>query len=256
MEDTPPCPGYRSICWISCKIHPYRFFFNQFLPSTIGGDVYRAFDSIRQSGLKIRPIAVLLVERGGGIIILFLFASIAILIGEEISRGIPKWIGLLLLSFIFFSILLFLSRIDLRKGFLRERGPVSGFSFFEGIKWKIHEMADAVMDYKEKKVYLYRAFAISIILQLNVILYYFLLSISLNLSVSILNFFLIIPLITVILMIPVTINGIGMRENSYVFFLAPLGISSSISMAYAWLDFGFMLFLGIIGGLIYAFKRK
>ncbi len=57
------------------------------------------------------------------------------------------------------------------------------------------------------------------------------------------------------MMLPISVNGIGLRENTFFFFLGIFGIIKSNAIAFAWIEFSFILIQGIIGGLIYALRK-
>ena len=95
----------------------------------------------------------------------------------------------------------------------------------------------------------------SLLLQANVVFYYFLISVSLNFGVAFYNFFLIIPLSIFVMMLPISVNGIGLRENTYFFFLSIFSIVKANAIAFAWIEFSFILIQGLVGGLVYAIRK-
>jgi len=60
-------------------------FFNNFLPTRVGGDVYRAIDSKRYSASLLRPIAVIIMERLTGVYGLLLIGVAAVALYPEFS---------------------------------------------------------------------------------------------------------------------------------------------------------------------------
>ena len=56
------------------------------------------------------------------------------------------------------------------------------------------------------------------------------------------------------MMAPITINGIGLREAILVYLLAMWGVSSELALALAWLEFGVTVTLGVIGGIVFALR--
>ncbi|MES1211667.1 MAG: lysylphosphatidylglycerol synthase domain-containing protein, partial [Acidobacteriota bacterium] len=79
---------------------------------------------------------------------------------------------------------------------------------------------------------------------------------ALHVELGLAPFFLIVPLAVFLMMIPVSINGIGVRENLFVFFLAAFGVAESTGLAFAWLDYGIVLLQALAGGLVYAWGRE
>jgi hypothetical protein len=95
---------------------------------------------------------------------------------------------------------------------------------------------------------------VSILLQINVILFYYFIGVSLDLGVSLLYFSIIVPVALVVLLVPFSINGIGIREGIFVYLLTELGVPTKDAIALSWISFGLMLTQGLIGGVIFAFR--
>ena len=71
------------------------------------------------------------------------------------------------------------------------------------------------------------------------------------------TFFLVVPIATVITMLPISINGIGLRENAFVFLLGTLGSKADRpdTIALAWLAYGIIVILGLIGCIVYILRK-
>jgi uncharacterized membrane protein YbhN (UPF0104 family) len=95
-----------------------------------------------------------------------------------------------------------------------------------------------------------------VLLQLNVILYYFLIGLALHLNIQFIDYFIFIPIVLVIQIIPITINGLGLREGSYIEIFKFYGISPQAAVSFSLVDVGFNLVLGLIGGIIYVSRKK
>ena len=79
---------------------------------------------------------------------------------------------------------------------------------------------------------------------------------ALHVNLGLAPFFLIVPLAVFLMMVPVSINGIGVRENLFVFFLASFGVAEATGLAFAWLDYGLVLLQALVGGIVYAAGRE
>jgi hypothetical protein len=65
-------------------------------------------------------------------------------------------------------------------------------------------------------------------------------------------FSLFVPIISLINLLPISFNGLGVREGMYQFLFVPLGVSQASALAMS-LAFYFLRFsAGLIGGLLYA----
>jgi hypothetical protein len=95
------------------------------------------------------------------------------------------------------------------------------------------------------------------VFQLNVILHFYLISQALGLSIPFSYFLAFIPISILIQTLPVSINGIGVREGIYISFLTEMLGKATVeqSIAFSWIAYGMILLLGILGGVIYAFRK-
>ncbi|MGA9294935.1 MAG: lysylphosphatidylglycerol synthase transmembrane domain-containing protein, partial [Ignavibacteriaceae bacterium] len=228
-------------------------FFNQFLPSTVGGDTVRAYDSWRLGKKKADAVSVIFIDRFLGILVLLLFASITVFFAEPITSKVPflhYWVmgsGLLALFAILF---VFFPNKKIFEPFNKIPIPI-----VRKINQKILKLADSLWQFRNHKKVLINAFLLSILLQANVVFYYFLISHSLIFGISFIYFFLMVPISIFIMMLPISINGIGLRENIFFIFLSNFSIHASEAVAFAWIEFLFIIILGLIGGLVYAFRK-
>lgn len=227
-------------------------FFNNFFPSTIGGDIMRTYDTSKYSKNTAVSMTAILVERLTGFLALLLIAALALVFGfHTIGDTFLLWV---LIGFFSFIILLFLGLFNATLSCqIRRIFNLRGLS---RIKGKIDKIYQALDLYKSRRKDLLITFLLGFLLQINVVAHYYFIGLALGLNISLLYFFIIIPLILMILLLPVSINGIGVRENAYVLFFGKIGVEGSISIALSWLAFGMMLIIGIIGGVIYAARKS
>jgi uncharacterized membrane protein YbhN (UPF0104 family) len=93
---------------------------------------------------------------------------------------------------------------------------------------------------------------LSLLLQMNVIVHFIIIALAMGLDIPIIAMFVIIPVATVVMMLPVSINGIGLREAVFVLFFGMFGLAGDQSIAFAWIAYGFVLAQGLLGGLVFA----
>ncbi|MBW8877647.1 MAG: flippase-like domain-containing protein [Acidobacteria bacterium] len=218
---------------LSCLVRSFLVgvFFNNFLPSTIGGDTVRVVATARTGMGRARAVAVVVVDRFVGLLALMLFAALGLAVSGRLHDRVPDlyaWVlgGAALL--VVAAALLFLPT-----------GRLSRFLVFQG-----------------KGRVLAGAFAWSLALQALVVLNLYLLARALHVAIPLPVFFLIVPLALFVMMLPVSINAIGVRENVWAFFLVAFGASASVGVALAWLDYGLVLLQALVGGVVYALGRR
>lgn len=59
------------------------------------------------------------------------------------------------------------------------------------------------------------------------------------------------PLVNIVAAIPVSLNGLGVREGGYVFFLSHIGVSRESAIAFALTWFAVVMLAGMVGGVVY-----
>lgn len=227
-------------------------FFNNFLPTRFGGDVVRIWDGSLYSKSLVKSSAIVLVERFTGIIVLFLFAVAASLFRLDMARQVPViWAALLLgIAGLCLIGVFFLPVFARRLGALRLRG------FPDKVRTKILIFRETILHYRTQKGPFLQATLWALILQLNVILYYFLIGRALRLDIPLIDYFIFIPIVLVIQIIPVTINGLGLREGSYIEIFKYYGILPQTAVSFSLVDVAFNLVLGSIGGALYVSRKR
>jgi uncharacterized membrane protein YbhN (UPF0104 family) len=71
-------------------------------------------------------------------------------------------------------------------------------------------------------------------------------------KITILDAFIITPIVLVIAMIPISLGGIGLSEGAYYFVFSRLGLSGAIGLSAALLIRAKALLVGLIGGFYYS----
>ena len=229
-------------------------FFNNILPTTIGGDTVRAYDSWRKGFPKLKSIATVGVERFIGLFALVVFAIIAVALTGEINSRVPYlwlWVAI---TFVLMWVVL--QGIFLQQGKAKVLTKIFALprrSIFGNV---VKKFSDAFVNFRGKNKALSISMALSLLLQINVIFHYYLISEAMGLEVPFIKFWVIIPIALFVQMIPVSINGIGIRENLYVFFLGLYGASAASAIAFSWIAYGMILLLGLFGGILYVFRKE
>jgi glycosyltransferase 2 family protein len=233
------------------KSHLVGLFFSQFLPTSFGGDIVRIFDGSRYSRSLLKSSAIVAVERGTGLAVLFLFALVASLFRIDMARQIPFiWVSLALGAGGLAAVAVYLlpvsgrwlSRLPDRGWLGKTRDKVAGF--------RAH-----VLEYARQPGPFLLATAWAFILQVNVVVYYYLIGLAFGLTIPFLDYFIIIPIVLLVQILPVTINGLGLREGAYVALFAAYGISAGTAVSYSVVDVALRLVVATVGGLVYMARR-
>jgi uncharacterized protein (TIRG00374 family) len=227
------------------------FFANNFIPSGFGGDVVKVV-SLRQSyGHGTEALSSVLMDRIIGLLGSSLIALIALGWNSFFSHT-----PLTLTPAIFLTIILISLGIPLAFGLMRWAKPVSLLAHkFPATRKlpkfdKLEELADTVRRYPLSS--LLQSLAISLPFTLCLVLAHYSIARALAVVLPFSVFGLFVPLIAIIGLLPISFNGLGVREGLYQFLYVPIGVAEptalAMSLALYFLRFG----TGLVGGLLYA----
>jgi uncharacterized protein (TIRG00374 family) len=239
--------GIRLPLWRLTLVYFEGAFFNLFLPTLIGGDVVRGYAIYKITRGHDASLASILVDRLSGFAALIAIALVALLLAYSKIRdpqvaamilGVAASFGLVM------AMLLHDSLKERASGMLR----VVGLARFQA---KVQGMVDALRRYRGHHRALGQALLLSGLLQGLIIVIYYFIGAGLSPGVSIAYFFLYVPLITVVAMLPVSVAGLGVREGGAVYFFAKAGLDSAtaLTMSLAW--FSLTLIVSGFGGLAF-----
>ena len=229
-------------------------FFNNLLPSTIGGDAVRAIATSRAGGGRAAAVALVFVDRVIGLLALLLFAVLGLLVSGRLLAEVPAlyaWVAAGTVGLGLVACLLFLP--SARAAAMLER---IGGALPERPRGLFAKASTAFLAFQGKGSVLARAFGWSLVLQTAVVLNGYCLAKALHVPIPLPYFFLIMPLALFVMMVPVSINAIGVRENVFAFFFAAFGVASATAVAVAWLDYGLVLVQALVGGAVYAWGKR
>ncbi|MDD5668757.1 MAG: lysylphosphatidylglycerol synthase transmembrane domain-containing protein [Candidatus Omnitrophica bacterium] len=227
-------------------------FFNLFLPTSIGGDFVRSIDLSVHTKKPKEVVATVILDRLSGYVGLVILAVGAILFGWRIvqdslvlfSLGFII-LGLLVILFVFFNPFLY-GKIN---RFLRSDNAGKVRETITGVHQQIHY-------FRNQKALIVENILISVIIQSIAPVVYFILAGALGIKVSLLPFFIFLPIISAITLLPITLGGLGLREASAMFFFAKIGILRDQAFAMSLVTFFFMAIISGCLGIIYFLTAK
>ncbi|MEM8758172.1 MAG: lysylphosphatidylglycerol synthase transmembrane domain-containing protein [Planctomycetota bacterium] len=223
-------------------------FYNQLLPSTVGGDVARGIEAHRAGVPKATALSSLVVDRIIGIVALAVLAAITLPLVDDYP-GRP----MLLYVVVWGAALMMLAAIATI--FSPHESMLSvGRAVYRRLPRPFARAAkkidDSVDGYRGRPGVFAAAFVSSVVLQLNVVLMHWLIASALAIEINFVTLVLVVPLALIVMLAPVTINGIGIREGIFTVLLAAYGVSETQAVAMALLVYAVFLLHGILGGMV------
>lgn len=227
-------------------------FFNNFLPANIGGDAVKVYDVSRDGTSAYQVIAVTLLDRLLGVFSLCVLAIIADVILIVVASG---HYGFYLL--IFFACMV----------------PAIGFYFVRPLgNWlrrfvmrlplsldrRMTSILDHLSPFKGRRRLLAQLVAFSMGIQALRILTHVLVGMALGVSVDrvvLLKFLVYVPILSLAMIPPVTINGIGVREGLGILLFAQAGIGKTDAFAMEFITY-IISVLASLAGLGFFLARR
>jgi hypothetical protein len=226
-------------------------FLNNFLPGGLGGDAYRLYSGTRNSGKVEDVAATIFYER-----ILSYSALVMLGLVSLFMRGryVEDRLFLFLLGGIFLGLAGIFTLLTLpgMRNFaihLIVRIPLLK-------KLRLAEWFDSFRFKNQPPGRLIVIFLISFLLQVIDVLSYFLVSRALRLPMPLSDLFLFVPLLNLAILLPLSINGIGIRETVFVVFSSMWGISQADAVAFSITVFSLNLVGSLVGGPMYWIERR
>jgi len=239
--------GIRLPLWRLTLVYFEAAFFNLFLPTLIGGDIIRGYTIYRITQGHDASIASIIADRLSGFAALVGIALIALGLAYGQIRD-PQVAAMILTVAVAFTVIVGVL-LDNR---MKER--VSRLLRFIGLtrfQAKLQDMVAALQRYRGHRRALRQAVLLSLLLQALIIVTYYLIGAGLNLRVSIAYFFVYVPLITFVAMVPISVAGLGVREGGAVYFFAKVGVDAATALTMSLTWFALTLVVSGLGGLAF-----
>lgn len=232
-------------------IYFISLFFNNFLPTTVGGDMMRVVYTMKDR--RADSLATVIVDRILGFVGLFVFALTAVfylLIIRNDTEFLPFMIvGLslvLLVTYVFFS----------EKAY-NIFSPLFNKLRILRLGERINRLHEAGTEFGGAWGPIALCVAHSVIIQATLAIAPFFVLLGMgHTEVGIIPFLIYVPIINVISMIPVSLNGLGVRENSYVLLFSRVGLGGEVSLAMSLLSFFIIFVYSLIGGVLFLFYKR
>lgn len=226
-------------------------FFNNLLPTSFGGDIYRSVDIANKSKVSIgKSASVLVMDRFSGVITSSIYAVIALLLGFS-TVGRTSYVMPVI---VFFAVCVVILFFLLNPSFLGLNRLVKKVKFLSKIRGKLREVYHTFRSFKKFKLALVSALLCSFALQFGFIANCYLAARALGIDLPFASFIFLVPIVATIAMLPLSIGGTGIRENSLVFLMVALGASSDKSTVVSLLIFAMIITLGVTGAVVYAVR--
>ncbi len=216
-------------------------FFNLVLPTSVGGDVVRAWYLAHRTGKgagrRMPAFLSVLADRVSGVVVL---AAVACVAAVRCSSILPDWIALAV-TFVGAGAVCGVVGLPLLDRVLHS--PRLATPRLE----RFRRITAGGMVYFRDTPLMTKTTALSLVVQVNSVIVMGLIGVGLGLPIPPYYYGLLMPLVTLLTLLPVSVNGMGLREASTVLLLAPLGIGEAEAVTLAFLLFAVQTAAGLVG---------
>jgi len=207
-------------------------FFNNFMPTTVGGDVYKVYKLGKKIDNTVDAFSATFMERFTGVIALVLISVVSLI------KLLGLW-GVILLVGFFLSIIVGY----LALGFLSDK--------FE----KLRKIYDSISVYRGQPKVLWWAFITSFAIQLFSIFTQYFIFLALGIPLPLAYAMFIFPVITLAGFFIPSLNGVGVQDALFMKFFLTVGVAGPLSLSASIIYHLFRLGVSLIGGVFYAMGK-
>jgi uncharacterized protein (TIRG00374 family) len=220
----------------------------QVLPTAVGGDAVRIYETTRRHPGRGGPVAAsVLLERalGGAATLTLAAVGFTLAIGQSYDVGAYLWIELgFVVATVVLAIALFSKRV---RPLLAKTVPLLRFLRLER---PIRAVYEGLHSYRGHPGLLAWVFALTLGVQAVRVLAIWLSGKAVGVDLSPRPYYVMGPLLFLVLLMPFTVNGIAVRESFFVSFLGGLNVNADKAFATGFLFFAVTLCLSIPGGVM------
>ncbi|MCL2878514.1 MAG: flippase-like domain-containing protein, partial [Acidobacteria bacterium] len=260
MRPLMPSPTLARLCGIYC----IGMFFNLTFPTIIGGDIVKVYYAGKTSRSYTESFASIFLDRDIGMFAMMIIACCAVLFHPVSVPGVPVSLILwcVLIVFVLGNIAVFTPRFHRLLARIFYGDPAAAAQSdslaarLEKITAKIDTIAKAFRITGGRPAALWMSLGISFVNQILGCTAAWIIALSLDIKISPVYFLIFVPIITLISMIPISLNGMGLREYSFMSLFGAIGVAGESCIALGLL-YSFMVILSSLpGGVVYIFFRS
>jgi hypothetical protein len=231
-------------------------FFNNFLPSNVGGDVIRIRDTAVAVRSKTLATTVVLVDRALGLMALVLISAVgataaARFYGSGASPIWPSWLW----AFFAAGAAVTMPVVYAPESFGRLLQPLT-VVHPEWVGSRIDKLTATLNRFREHPGALASCFSGAILVQGLMVVFYLAVVYALKIPVTASELAVIVPISLVVQMLPVSVNGLGLREATFSFYFARLGLPIESAVLLSLMGAVLLMIFSLGGAVVYVSRGR
>ena len=231
-------------------------FFNNFLPSNIGGDVIRIRDTARPAGSKTLATIVVLTDRVIGLMGLVLVAALGATMAAAAAGHGPApiwptwlWVGFLIATALSAPVVLAPAGVG------RILQPLTVFHP-EWVGGRIEHVTAALARFRDRPAALASCFGGAVFVQTATVTFYVAVAYALAIHVTAWDLAVIVPISFIVQILPVSVNGFGVREATFSFYFTRLGLPIESALLVSLTGTALIMLFSLSGAAVYVARGR
>ncbi len=226
-------------------------FFNNFLPSNIGGDVIRIGDTAKAARSKTVATTVVLADRTMGLMGLVLVAACGATMAVSATgrAALPIWPSWLWAGFL----------LGLVTAALALWSPASVGRLLKPLtvlhpEWvggRIESITASLVRFKQHPGALLGCFSGAAFVQIATVGFYLAVAYSLKVHISVWDLAVLVPVSGVVQLLPVSLNGFGVREATFSFYFTRIGLPIESALLLSLSATALVMLFSLSGAAVY-----
>jgi glycosyltransferase 2 family protein len=247
-----------TILYLTCT------FLGLFLPATVGGDIFRAYAVTKDEEAVGDVISSIVLERVLGLVALMVFVILSILLsilvlGQGFITNVWSLLGVMVVLFGATAVILLISFKEVNLH--RLLGKIEPLTRRWQHLWQGRKLTRLVGNtYRSYQKYRHNGRELALFLfysfieNIFPILWSYCLALAFGIDVPLLYFFILVPLVLALRRLPISIDGIGVHQGAFVYFLSLINVPQAESLLLGIATHLLALAIILPGGLFYIFS--
>lgn len=197
-------------------------FLNIFLPGALGGDVYRVYRVAKETKDSEVALVSVLLERFTGLAAL---SALALLGLPPAFRLVGRWDIVLLFMTCIGMLVGVVLLISSPKLLIWAEPWLEKFRL-SGVATRCAKIQILLRKFAQHRQALALSMGLSLLLQLAIVYYHYLVAQQLKIPISYLELLVFIPIIVVVTLLPISLGGLGLKEGLWVYLFSRVGLTA------------------------------
>jgi glycosyltransferase 2 family protein len=230
-------------------------FFNNFLPSNIGGDVVRVTDTAPAAGSKTLAATIVLIDRGIGLLGLLLVAAVGATAGPRLVSAGPGVGAPMLWAGFAVALAVAIPAVVMPRALPRLLRPLRALHQ-DWVEERLARLGGALERFRDAPGALAACFCGAVAVQAALVGFYLAIAHSMRIPIGFAELSLLVPISFIVQMVPLSVNGFGVREATFGFYFTRLGLPLESALLVSFMGAALMMLFSLSGAVAYLSRKQ